>query len=735
MEKVSIVLLTYNNYEKFVRCMSSMFAFIHDKRIKEFIILDNGSYQVELKEFLTDMENQIKKFKVIFSNENLGIGRGRKLLFDMATGDYIISLDSDVVILNPMAFLEVYFKALSIDKMMLVGGGGGNHPYFPSMERENIDNKDSPDSPEELKVVDEVAGWFTGFKSSILKKNGGQIEMDEQFSPFWAEDSDFCVQIKLVGGKCCIMGKGLVAHQWSSCGKKETQTTLEEMWCKFQTKWYTIFGKKFNFSFDKDFYEENYPEAKKLFDKKEFYLKVGILRGDVHSKNVITDIFKNVKFKNNTTLEYEDKTYSVKEFAKNKINYESILVENFKVVGSNFQKCFEDLILLVAHDEDKCLRILKSLVAIQKNHICICLTEEMRTDVIINFCMKFDVRFFICFFTPYKFDLVPFVFCYNEMRKNYIFNRVLNLSTHRNQDLFLNNRLNEIQTGSVVETNVKKIDHFNISLLGSLIILSSEMNWNKECVFLETTKYYDILFKSYPFKSVFNKCLFITQYYDNYVTPRCSPFHSLERIFSYMKNIITEKKSLLVLTAEINGEDDIDKIKNNLKYYKNCEILIFNKGSLKHINIRKLNCDYYYTVNEESDDYELWKNCFGIVKLENYNNIIFSKNNFSIESNIDEFLERSRFKNMCFLQEDEFDLSLFSIMTQSVGVFVTQCEEYLKKEKEPNLMKEIKKNVFKKVNMTSVWKTDKTEDDNEIVLEYSKTENDNGEDFPMTYDN
>ena len=84
----------------------------------------------------------------------------------------------------------IFYKTLDIENMMLVGGGGGDHPFFPSMERENIINHESPKNPEELKIVDEVAGWFHGFKTSILKKKGGFLEMDEQFSPFWAEDSD-----------------------------------------------------------------------------------------------------------------------------------------------------------------------------------------------------------------------------------------------------------------------------------------------------------------------------------------------------------------------------------------------------------------------------------------------------------------------------------------------------------------------------------------------------------------
>ena len=291
METISIVMLTYNNYQKFLRCMTSMFYFIGDKRIKEFIVLDNGSYQVELKNYLKELNNQIKKFRVIFSGNNLGIARGRKLLYELVQGDYIASFDSDVVIVNPELFFQVFFQALSIENMMVVGGGGGDHPFFPSLERENIDNKDSPDTPNELKRVDEVAGWFTGFKKTILKKWGGPIEMDERFTPFWGEDSDFSMQVRLAGGQQCIMGKGILGHQWSSCDKKETQTTLEDMWYKFQDKWYPKFEKELAFDMDTDFYEKWYPESKNMKRSKDFYKKLGVLRGDISSPSIVKKVF------------------------------------------------------------------------------------------------------------------------------------------------------------------------------------------------------------------------------------------------------------------------------------------------------------------------------------------------------------------------------------------------------------------------------------------------------------
>ena len=73
--------------------------------------------------------------------------------------------------------------------------------------------------------------WLDGIilsPAKILKCNGGPIYMDEQFTPFWGEDSDFCYQIKLLNKKCGIIGKGAIAHKWSSCDKQDTRKSLYE---------------------------------------------------------------------------------------------------------------------------------------------------------------------------------------------------------------------------------------------------------------------------------------------------------------------------------------------------------------------------------------------------------------------------------------------------------------------------------------------------------------------------
>jgi len=722
---ISIVMLTYNNFEKFMRCMSSMFLLITDDRIKEFIILDNGSYQVELKQFLASLENQIKKFRVIYSDVNHGIASGRKILYDMAQGDYIASFDSDVVILNPAGFLEVFYKALNLENMMLVGGGGGDHPYFPSMERENIINHDSPDSPDQLRFVHEVAGWFHGFKTSILKKHGGFLEMDEQFSPFWGEDSDLCVQIRLNGGKCCIMGKGLLAHQWSSCDKKETQLTLEEQWIKFQDKWYTQFGEPFVFKMDEKFYQDNYPESKAMLSRKEYYLKAGTIKGDIHSKSVFQYYYPDINFTSNTQLKYEGKDFTVKEFNKEYMTQEKISNNCFHVREIRLEENIDDLIIFVMKDRFKGIEILKALISYQKLNVFVIIPEGDNYNDLLQFFDRFKVNFAIATFPSWEFDLVPYVLLTQKLENLGIkTKRVINLSTDRNVGHLLHQKISDLESGIHNKDNLKDIDRMNLSILNQFISMNNGMKWDIECCFVEDYQYLIKLFNTYPFQQLLNRTLKIPNKYHNLVTPRCSPKDALERLFGYLKPKINDKKMLYLLVVSIDTREDIEKLKNNVKYYVDGDVMLFNKGSIKSVNLRDLDCSFYYLVPQDAKNSQIWMSAFQEegVSLQNYSNVVFSDETFTLESELTEYYRRVKFKNVSFMKnKDGFSDYLFSLVSEDIGVFFQE----IKKE-------DFKiQDVFKKINLVSLWEEKSSEDDNEIVIEYSMNDYDDGSDFPM----
>ena len=723
---ISIVMLTYNNFEKFMRCMSSMFLLITDDRIKEFIILDNGSYQVELKQFLASLDNQIKKFRVVYSDVNHGIATGRRLLYDMAEGDYIASFDSDVIILNPAGFLEVFYKALNIDDMMLVGGGGGDHPYFPSMERENIINHDSPEKPDQLRFVHEVAGWFHGFKTSILKRHGGFLEMDDQFTPFWGEDSDICVQIRLNGGKCCIMGKGLLAHQWSSCDKKETQITLEEQWIKFQNKWYTQFGEPFVFKMDEKFYEENYPESKNMISRKEHYLKVGTIKGHIHSKSVICHYFPDVNFTSNTQLDYYGETYSVEEFSKKFMTEEAIRDVCLTFRENKLRGDIDDLIVFVMKDRFKGIEILKALISYQKINVIVIVPERDGYTDLLQFFDRFKVDFAIASFPEWNFDLLPYVLTVKKLQLLGVEpKRIVNMSTERNVSHLLHKPIMELDSGVHFEENLTGIDRMNLSIMNQFMSMNSNMKWDKECCFVENYGYLLRLFDSYPFQQLLNRVLKVPNKYHNLVTPRCSPKDALERAFVYLKPKINQKKILYLLTVSIDTKEDIERLKTNSKYYTDGDIMLFNKGEIKSINLKDLGCSYYYLVPPEAQNFQIWSSAFQEergVNLENYSNVIFSDESFTLESELTEYYRRTKFKNMSFMKnKDGFSEYMFSLVSEDIGVFLQEInkEDYKIQE------------VFKKINFVSLWEEKSTEDEDEIVLEYNMIDYDDGSDFPM----
>jgi len=234
-------MLTYNNIDKFEKCIHSMTPFFYHQSVKEIIILDNGS-NGQMIDFLGNLDKNIVKLKVIYSSKNLGVAKGRKILFQEAKGDYIISLDSDVVIEDHQYLLNTMINNLkplpweetfSSGDVFLLGGGGGNHPHFPSVFTHDVIQIPAREKKNEFLIVGEVAGWCHCFRRALLEK----VIMDENFSPFWGEDSDFCIQINKLGGKMAIFGKGVIKHSFSTCRDYSRKKEQDIQWEKILTKW------------------------------------------------------------------------------------------------------------------------------------------------------------------------------------------------------------------------------------------------------------------------------------------------------------------------------------------------------------------------------------------------------------------------------------------------------------------------------------------------------------------
>lgn len=91
---VSIIIVTYNTYKMTSECIDSIFK--QQCPLKyEVILVDNSSVDESKVNFSKD-----SRIKYIYSEENLGFGKANNLGYSLASGKYILFLNSDTILNN-----------------------------------------------------------------------------------------------------------------------------------------------------------------------------------------------------------------------------------------------------------------------------------------------------------------------------------------------------------------------------------------------------------------------------------------------------------------------------------------------------------------------------------------------------------------------------------------------------------------------------------------------------------
>lgn len=187
---VSFIFLTHNRPEKTINYINTYINALNRPDVKEIIIYDNGSTNQELLGYLNYI-NKIDGVKVIFGPENIGVAGGRDVLFKHVTGDVVFSVDSDSKLID-QTFIDDAKEILN-DKNIWVCGTVG--AFFKGwVHGTHVDVNDDSNYEGE---VDTLAGCCQIFRKKILE----HIWVDLDFAPFWYEDTDFCFQAKVLGGK------------------------------------------------------------------------------------------------------------------------------------------------------------------------------------------------------------------------------------------------------------------------------------------------------------------------------------------------------------------------------------------------------------------------------------------------------------------------------------------------------------------------------------------------------
>lgn len=111
---VSIVVITYNRFDFFRKCISSVIETTANID-KEIIIWDNGSTD-GTREFIKELSEKHSFVFPVFSEKNVGVN-AKGLGFELAKGEYTVCLDDDILEL-PDKWVEKMIEAFTVESKL-----------------------------------------------------------------------------------------------------------------------------------------------------------------------------------------------------------------------------------------------------------------------------------------------------------------------------------------------------------------------------------------------------------------------------------------------------------------------------------------------------------------------------------------------------------------------------------------------------------------------------------------
>lgn len=198
-KKVAIIITTYNQEKLLEACLESLKK-TNYKNYKIYFLDDSGKGEIG--------KRIKKKFKidVIINKENLGFSKsnnvGIKKVLKEFDPDYILLLNDDTEIVDKNWLKKLVEIGNSDDKIGILGG----RIIYPDGSLQNVGGylkkwkivKELDENKKDIFEVDHVMGAFMLMKKEVLDKIG---LLDEVYSPFLLEDTDYCLRAKKTGFK------------------------------------------------------------------------------------------------------------------------------------------------------------------------------------------------------------------------------------------------------------------------------------------------------------------------------------------------------------------------------------------------------------------------------------------------------------------------------------------------------------------------------------------------------
>ena len=211
-KKVAIIITTYNQSDLLKICLLSLKKKTDYKNYKAYVVDDSGKGEIgeEIKKRFSWIDTIINKKNLGFSKaNNIGIKKALKEY----NPDYILLLNDDTEIIQKNWLKKMVKVGENYKKIGILGC----EIIYPDGRLQNIGGYIRKwEIVKELKEkkgvfdVDHVMGAFLLIKRKVIKKIG---LLDEIYSPYLLEDTDYCLRAKEAGFLIKSVGSVKIIHK------------------------------------------------------------------------------------------------------------------------------------------------------------------------------------------------------------------------------------------------------------------------------------------------------------------------------------------------------------------------------------------------------------------------------------------------------------------------------------------------------------------------------------------
>lgn len=234
---LSIIIVSYNTQKVTKECIESVVKSLKQSPISyEIIVVDNGSRDGSIE--MLESYKVYKVLKVIKNNKNLGFGKANNQAVKLARSDYILFLNSDVIVLDNAVEKLLKFYGENEKKINFLGGKLFNRDLTPQPSCGPFYTLTvifaalflkgdywglTRYSPRKLRQVDWISGACILTKKDYFDKVG---RFDEGIF-MYMEEVDFFYRAKKIGFKTGIYPEAKFIHYGSLSSGQRTYPILQ----------------------------------------------------------------------------------------------------------------------------------------------------------------------------------------------------------------------------------------------------------------------------------------------------------------------------------------------------------------------------------------------------------------------------------------------------------------------------------------------------------------------------